>query len=164
MRYHMRRKDKQIKDLDEIHKIISEQKHLTIALCKGSKPYLVTMNYGFDKEEFCFYFHCAKEGKKIDYLKSNPSVYGQILVDRGYVSGEYDYNYRTVQFSGEVEFLESKEEKINALILLLKQVEENPEPIIERLKKNKDLNSVSIGKIKVFDYSGKEYNKIKNEQ
>ena len=78
-KYHLRRTDKQIKNIEEIYGIIQRQEYLTLALCKNDDPYLVSLNYGFDLDSDCFYFHCASEGKKLEYLQSNPAVYGEIL-------------------------------------------------------------------------------------
>jgi nitroimidazol reductase NimA-like FMN-containing flavoprotein (pyridoxamine 5'-phosphate oxidase superfamily) len=41
MPYHLRRKDKEIKELDKIKKILKETKYVTIALVKAGEPYLV---------------------------------------------------------------------------------------------------------------------------
>ncbi len=49
---------------------------------QGDK-YLASVSYGFDAAEDCFYFHCAPEGKKIDFLRANPLVWGQVLADDG---------------------------------------------------------------------------------
>ena len=80
-KYHMRNKDKEISDRDEMIEVIQSQKIVTIALSKDNEPYLVTVNYAYDKGEECFYFHCGYEGKKIDFIKSNPTIWGQVLDD-----------------------------------------------------------------------------------
>ena len=122
-KYHLRRSDKKIKKIEDIIGIINRQEYLTLALCNTNQPYLVSLNYGYDPEKKCFYFHCANEGKKIDFLKANPIVYGQILEELKYKVGECSYAYRSVQFDGSVSFLNDKDEKKHALNLMVDKIE-----------------------------------------
>ena len=100
--YHLRRAEKSLTNEDTIWAILAQQKYLTLAMCKNNKPYLATLNYGFDREARCLYFHCAPEGRKITYLQANPIVWGQVLEDDGYVDGACNHAYRTVEFEGQV--------------------------------------------------------------
>jgi nitroimidazol reductase NimA-like FMN-containing flavoprotein (pyridoxamine 5'-phosphate oxidase superfamily) len=156
--YHLRRSDKEITDYNEILTIIERQEYLTIALCCNNEPYLVSLNYGFDKASRCFYFHCADEGKKIDFLRTNPKIYGQILESLKYKEGECSYAYRSVQFDGIVSFLENNEEKKRALALMIEKIE-NPN-LISRTKEkyitNSSVQKVCIGKIHINYFTGKE--------
>lgn len=156
-RYHTRRRDKEITSPDRLKEIIKTQKYLTISMCKDNDPYLVTLNYGYSESENCFYFHCARNGKKIDYLESNPIVWGQILEDSGYIDGECDHNYATIQFRGEVEFVEGTASILHGLDLMIDQLEANPGPVKERIRKSPDLNIVKVGRINILDMTGKEY-------
>jgi len=83
----IRRKEKAITDEKTMKKILSEVAYVTIALCKDNQPYLVSLSHGYDSDKNCIYFHCASEGKKIDYLKENNVVWGQAIIDKGYVQG-----------------------------------------------------------------------------
>ena len=152
----LRRKDKQITEEHELLDIIQGQKLMTLAMCKDQDPYLVTLNYGFDLEAKCFYFHCAKEGKKLAYLIANPIVWGQVLEDHGYLDGECSHAFRTVQFRGRVAFLDDVEAKRAALHLMIDQLESDPGPIKERLTKSAGLKNVVVGKIQVDYLSGKQ--------
>ena len=57
--YHLRRSEKEITDPAEILDVIAAGKHMTLAMCRESEPYLATVNYGYDSDEEAFYFHCA---------------------------------------------------------------------------------------------------------
>jgi nitroimidazol reductase NimA-like FMN-containing flavoprotein (pyridoxamine 5'-phosphate oxidase superfamily) len=157
-KYHLRRAEKKIKKKEVIYEIINRQEYLTIALCKNNQPYIVSLNYGFDSNEMCFYFHCASEGKKIDFLRSNPIVYGQILEELKYKEGECAYAYRSVQFEGKVIFLENIDEKKNALNLMIEKIETSN--LVEKTKEkhitNAAVEKVFIGKIIVKEFTGKE--------
>jgi len=161
--YHPRRPEKVIGERNELLAIIGGQKVMTLALCKDNEPYLATVNYVYDREENCFYFHCAPRGRKVDYLKANPSVWGQVLEDRGYLQGECDHAYRTVQFRGFAEFLSEEEIKRSVLEKLIDAQEEDPGPRRERLHQDRSLNHVGIVRIRIFEMTGK-MNPAKKEE
>lgn len=155
-KYHMRNKDKEISDRDEMIEIIRSQKIVTIALSKDNEPYLVTVNYAYDKEEECFYFHCGYEGKKIDFLQSNPSVWGQVLDDREYIQGECSHKYQTVQFYGKAEFVPDGDGKREALTMLIDQLEEDSEPVKKKFINESNLEKVNMVKIRIKEMWGKK--------
>ncbi|MHA1667187.1 MAG: pyridoxamine 5'-phosphate oxidase family protein [Candidatus Heimdallarchaeaceae archaeon] len=84
----IRRKEKAIDDIERLKEIIQTAKYITLAMCKDNEPYLVSLSHGYNSEQHCLYFHCASEGKKISILKENTTVWGQALLDYGYVQGE----------------------------------------------------------------------------
>jgi len=154
--FHPRRTDREIKNLDEIQSIIASQKYMTLALCKDNEPYLVTLSYGYDPSENCFYFHSALEGKKIDMLNENPIVWGQIIQDRGYLPEKCSHAYSSVDFKGTVTFLESNEDKARALSLMIDQLEPDHEPVKQDKVIGKDLANVLVGRVDVDIFSGKK--------
>ncbi len=123
--YHMRRADKSMADEEEMLALVRSQRLLTIAMCKDGEPYLVTVDYGFDEGARTFLLHCADEGKKLDLLRANPVVWGQVLEDRGYIDGDCDHAYRCVQFRGRAELLADEGAKRDALRLMMRQLESN---------------------------------------
>lgn len=154
--YHLRQSKKEILDESELTEIILGQKTLTMALCKNNEPYISTVNYYYNPEEKYFYFHCSPRGKKIDYIKSNPLVWGQILEDLGFIEGECDHAYRSVQFKGIVELIEDRKAKIKALTSMKEQIEGvATDEWKDRLNK-RDLDEVAIGKIIIQGMSGKK--------
>jgi uncharacterized protein len=80
----LRRKDKEITDEAKVKAILLEARHVTIAMSLNDEPYLATLSHGYDESRNCVYFHCAREGKKVGILKTNPRTWGQALVDNGY--------------------------------------------------------------------------------
>jgi nitroimidazol reductase NimA-like FMN-containing flavoprotein (pyridoxamine 5'-phosphate oxidase superfamily) len=154
--YHLRRAEKAITDQDELRAIIEGQKYMTLAMSKDNIPYLVTMNYGYDAEQQCFYFHSAQKGKKIDFLSANPQIWGQIIEDCGYRDDKCDHAFRSIYFEGTVTFVEDVEEKSHALRLMIDQLEPDPEPVKERLVVEKRVKAVNIGKVTVSAMTGKQ--------
>jgi nitroimidazol reductase NimA-like FMN-containing flavoprotein (pyridoxamine 5'-phosphate oxidase superfamily) len=154
--YHLRDCDKGIEDPGILDAIILGQKYLTMAMCIDSEPYLATVNYYYDKEQRFFYFHCSLVGKKIDFLNSNPVVWGQVICDLGYVQGECAHRYRTVQFKGRVEFLSNNDEKLFALECMMDQLEDSVTKERKEKLRERDLDKVAIGKITIDWIGGKQ--------
>ena len=62
----MRRKEREVTDLNEIKDILTRAEVLRVALNNGDYPYLFPVNYGFvmDGAQLVLFFHGAKEGAK----------------------------------------------------------------------------------------------------
>jgi uncharacterized protein len=152
----MRRKEKEITSKQELIDILTTTKYVTVAMCIENNPYLVTLTYGYDEKNNSLYFHCAKQGKKIDILKQNNIVWGQALIDNGYVEGKCDHLYATTQFRGTVSFIEDINEKEKALKIMIKQQEKIPETVIKEQITKKAVKNVTIGRIDLTFLSGKK--------
>ena len=159
MTYHVRRKDKEITDTAVLKKILKSAKYVTIALSMDNQPYLVSLSHGYDENRNCVYFHCAKEGKKLDYLKSNNTVWGQAILDYGYSEGECDHHYVSVHFQGKTTLIDKIEEKRQATECMIRQVDKNPENLIAKLKTER-LESATFGRIDIDCMSGKKSKEI----
>ncbi|MFO7676499.1 MAG: pyridoxamine 5'-phosphate oxidase family protein [bacterium] len=154
-RWHTRHPDKAITDRDRLLAMVRAQKHLTLAVVSAGRPYLATVNFGFGEAADTFYFHCSRQGRKADAIRENPEVYGQVLDDRGYLPGECDHSFTTVQFEGRAEFVEDIEEKRRALALLIDHCEPDPGPVKTRLLRAAGVESVGVVRVKVSSWSGK---------
>ena len=159
MSFHLRRKDKEVTDERFLKKILKTAKYVTIALSMNNEPYLVSLSHGYDEKKNCVYFHCAREGKKLQYLRSNNTVWGQALLDYGYSEGECTYLYASVHFSGKVTMLENIEEKREALACMIRQIDKNPETLITDLRPERLRNTV-VGRIDVAYMSGKKSKEV----
>ena len=156
----LRRRDKELKNEDELKAILSETKYVTVAMSLDDWPYLVTLSHGYDAERNCIYFHCAREGKKVDVLRTNPRVWGQAMVDNSYQQGFCDHLYKTLQFRGTVIFVEDQTEKEYALRVMIRHLDEDPEKIIVEQITPQSTGRILVGRID-FDYmSGKKADKI----
>ena len=72
----MRRKDREITHIHAILDLVSECRVCRLAMTDGGVPYIVPLNYGYEYADgaLTFYFHSAKEGRKLEILKKNPMV------------------------------------------------------------------------------------------
>jgi uncharacterized protein len=157
MSFHVRRKEREITDPDEMRQVLKTTKYVTIALCMDNEPYLVSLSHGYDQAKNCLYFHCAPEGRKLVYAKANSKVWGQAVHDFG-VTEECDYAYTSVQFSGKLVLLEDLAEKQHALETLVRQVSLKPEEKLSKIKQEK-LAKTTIGRIDITYMSGKKHQK-----
>ncbi len=152
----IRRKEKAITDEKIVKKILSKVAYITLALCKDNQPYLVSLSHGYDPNKNCIYFHCASEGKKIDYLKENNVVWGQAIIDKGYIQGSCDHLYATTQFKGKVTFITDFEEKKEALTNMVHKLDNNPDEVIYKQLTQQSITKISVGRIDIEYMSGKE--------
>ncbi len=152
----IRRKEKAITDEKIMKKILAEVAYITVALCRDNQPYLVSLSHGYDPDKNCIYFHCASEGKKMDYLKENNVIWGQAIVDKGYIQGACDHLYATTQFKGKVTFIEDFEEKKEALTNMVNKLDDAPDVLIEKQLTQQSITKITIGRIDIEYMSGKE--------
>jgi hypothetical protein len=155
-RYHLRRKDKAMPDPADQLAVIRGGKFLTLALCRDNEPYLVSLCYAHSEAERCFYVHSALQGKKLDFLRANQRVWGQILEDRGYVGGAATYAYRSVMFEGLAEFVEEPEAKRRALAALLERYEPGAEALKARMLAGNMVDKTAVVRLRVLALSGKQ--------
>jgi nitroimidazol reductase NimA-like FMN-containing flavoprotein (pyridoxamine 5'-phosphate oxidase superfamily) len=47
-----------------------------LALCDETQPYVVPLNFGYAESNgaLTLWFHCAKEGRKLDIIRANPEA------------------------------------------------------------------------------------------
>lgn len=156
----IRRKEKSIESQDEMIAIIKSAKYVTLAMSLNNEPYIATLSHGYDREKNCIYFHCAREGKKIDILSENNVVWGQALEDHGYIDGSCDHLFATTQFKGRVTFIDDIKEKMHALSVMIRQLESDPQKVTEEQITEESVEKVNIGRIDIEDMSGKKAKEV----
>ncbi|MDR1342261.1 MAG: pyridoxamine 5'-phosphate oxidase family protein [Prevotellaceae bacterium] len=122
----MRRKDKEIADINEKLKIIDKNKVCRLALSANSQPYIVPLNYGYSFENggLTLYFHSACEGKKMEIIEKNNRACFEVDCDSALVEGEkpcsYSYVFESVIGTGKIILLNTAAEKEDGLNRLMK--------------------------------------------
>ena len=155
--YHLRRKDREISDEGAISGILASCRLATIGMCRGSEPYIVTMNYGYDAGRRALYFHCAGEGLKLDFLGENPSVCATVVDDKGYEHGKCEHKYRSLVVRGRMSEVKSLEEKKHGIDVLIDHQEKDPDPVKERnLTDDSAYEKFSILRLDIDGITGKQ--------
>lgn len=123
----MRRKDREITDMQQILNIVDKAKILRLGLFDGEYPYVVPLHYGYEyvDSRLVFYMHSAKEGHKLELIASNPHVCVELDCDAELISGGevpcmYGSSFASVIGRGMAEILSDEQEKIKGLSLLMK--------------------------------------------
>ncbi len=79
------------------------------------RPYGVPVNYGFLQEENCVFFHCAREGRKIENILSNPQVSFLVVGHSEIIPEKLTTRYESVMVFGTAGIVEDEGEKAEAL-------------------------------------------------
>ena len=121
----MRRKDREVTDPAVIRDIISHCTCCRLGFCDGGKAYIVPLNFGYIEEEgrYSFYFHSAREGRKIDLLRR--TGWAAFEMDTHYELREaeqpcgYSARFQSVMGGGPVRIVGDDAEKEAALQALM---------------------------------------------
>jgi nitroimidazol reductase NimA-like FMN-containing flavoprotein (pyridoxamine 5'-phosphate oxidase superfamily) len=154
----MRRKDREVRDINDIEEILRQCKTCHVAMVDKGAPYVIPLSYGYriiDNKALELYFHSAHEGRKLDVLNRDNRVCFEISCEGEPVHSETPcnsgYYYTSVIGFGEVVFIEETEEKCDALSVLFKH------------QTGKDIefapgqaNSVCVFKIVSTEFAGKK--------
>ncbi len=155
----MRRTDREVKKTEEIKKILDGCRVCRLGLSDGGRPYIVPMNmaYDFDGEKLVIYFHCAKEGKKLELLRKNAQagfeMDREISLIEGNTPCQYSYQYESIIGSGHAELVEDEQEKSKALAKIMRH--QTGKEFDDFEKNPKLLRAVAIIELTAEEYSCK---------
>lgn len=154
----MTRRERQVIDMDEIREILDKSQVVHLGLVDGDEPYVVPMNYGYTMDEdgkLSLYLHGATQGRKLDVMHKNPKVFISMECDvepfSGDVACRYGMAYRSLMGRGTAVFLEEPQDKIQAMIQLMKTQTGGDFTFDEKLVK-----VVSVIRIDVAEYTAKK--------
>ena len=108
------RRSAQALGVDACREVLSRGTSGVLALLgDGGWPYAVPMSYAFDGEKL--YFHCAREGHKLDAIRRNPRASFCVVDKDEIVPEEYTSYFRSVIVFGSMRILEDEREKRTAI-------------------------------------------------
>ena len=86
----MRKSNREIKDFNKIVELLDKCQVLRLGLYADDYPYIVPLSFGWEVNEgkLNIYFHCAKEGKKVDLIAKNNKVCVEADILNGYRATE----------------------------------------------------------------------------
>ena len=151
----MRRKDREITNFNEMIEIIKKCDSCVLALNDEGFPYLVPMNFGMDIEDnqLYLYFHCAKEGKKLELIQKDNRASFEMDCEHKLVLQEEEMEcsmgYASVIGQGIIEFV-AEEDKFDALKILMGQYRSRDFKFDTRM-----LGVTTVLKMKVLNMTGK---------
>jgi nitroimidazol reductase NimA-like FMN-containing flavoprotein (pyridoxamine 5'-phosphate oxidase superfamily) len=169
MKFHMRRNDREIKDQKALKRLLSYSKYFVLSMSAGDDPYAVPLGYVYDERGNVIYFHCAREGKKMDFLRKNPKAWGVIVLDQGIMECTCVNLYASAMFSGRVEFVQDKTEKTMVMNLFAEKLSRDVSGVKQRLQKifggeGSAIEKVVFGKIVIDELTGKRSTEMTAEK
>lgn len=122
----MRRRDREITNKNAIEEFIAKEQILRIAFYDEGDIYIVPVNYGYlYNEQYTFYFHGAKAGRKYDLAKKKPTVGfeidGNYMLLESEAACNFSATFQSVIGTGNLSLVEDNTEKITGLNTIMKQ-------------------------------------------
>ena len=147
----MRRKDREIlsKQLEEI--LFYGEYGTLSTISENGYPYIVPLSYVYyDK---CIYFHCAKEGHKLENIKLNNKVSFCVVTDTEVLPSKFSTKYKSViAFGTASEVTDNLKENI-----LIQLIDKYSKDFLDKGKKyiEKARENTKIIKIDIQHMTGK---------
>lgn len=152
----MRRKDREVKDKDEIIDMLRRLNTIRLGISNSKAPYIIPISFGFEiiDEKIIIYFHSAKEGQKIDLLSANPNVCieGDIFIKTEKTERGITARYLSIIAFGKCELLDNRDIKVHALKVINSHYGYSDYPVDSCT----GLNHIYIGKIMLDSITGKK--------
>ena len=131
----MRRLNQQISDAQCLEILKKEKRGVLSLLGDDGYPYGIPLNHFFSEEDNKIYFHCAKEGHKIDAIKNYEKA-SFCVYDSGYrKDGEWALNINSVIIFGKIRLVTDLEITKKICINLVQKFTDD-EKYLEKALKN----------------------------
>lgn len=152
----MRRFKQQLTD-EECRTILKNELRGVLAINgDDGYPYALPMDYFYDEDNGKIYFHCAKEGAKIDLLRENCKV-SFCVHDEGFrKEGEWPLNISSVIVFGRIGFVEDRNLALKEVTGIARKFYPTEESIQAEIEKA--FNRVQILELTIDHMTGKLVN------
>ena len=115
----MRRKDREVTDLGRMLDILRRCDTVRIGISGPDGPYVVPVSFGLAEEDGTpvVYFHCAREGLKLDLLRQDPRVCveGDIMIRTETTGHGITTRYESVIAHGTCRILQDEASSVRGL-------------------------------------------------
>lgn len=152
----MRRKDREVTDINDLLNIVEECRICHLGLMDNKGMYIVPLNYGYEyiNQNLVLYFHSAQVGRKIDAINQNPNVCVEMDCDHRLIEGEkacdFSFGFKSIIGNGRASIINDYDEKIKGLSLLMKHETQKEFEFDEKM-----VQRVSVIKVVVDEFTGK---------
>ena len=131
----MRKADREVTDRQEKLDALLRCPYLTLALQGEEAPYCVPLNFGAETEgdRLVLYFHCAREGTKLDLLRADGRVGFSAarlfrVFNKGVAPCGYTADYESVCGFGRARLVTDEAERLHGLRVLMAHYAEEEFP------------------------------------
>lgn len=121
----MRRKDREVTNMNQIHNIINHCHCCRLGFYDKGEVYIVPLNFGYELVDgrMALYFHSAKEGRKIELISKVNTIGFEMDTDYELKEGEtacsHSARFQSIIGTGEITFVNQTAEKENALQVIM---------------------------------------------
>jgi len=115
----MRRTDKALQGQDLLRILEQGEYGILSTADNQGRPYGVPMNYVYCDN--CIYFHCAREGHKLDNLRDNRKASFCVVGDTRLLPREFNTEFASVIVFGEAAVIQEDSERRLALLKLVEK-------------------------------------------
>ena len=155
----MRRKDREITDFNRMLDIMEACDCCRIGLADKSEAYIVPLNFGYEYSDnnITLYFHCAKEGRKINLISQQNTITFEMDTKHSLVESEisckFSFLYQCIMGKGNIEIIKDTNEKIHGLNKIMKHYSHNENCNFS----SENVNRIHVLKLSVSEWSCKEH-------
>ena len=151
----MRRKDREVKGIHEIFDILMHCDTIRIGIYGDKYPYIVPVSFGAEmvNGKAVIYFHCARQGMKLDLLKANKHVCveSDIFIKTETTDHGITTRYESVIGFGDCQFVSDSNDIFHGLQLLTEHYGYHD----YSLERCKGVEHLFVGKIILDEITGK---------
>ena len=149
------RRIKQALSQDECTEVLKNEPRGVLSLIEeNGYPYGIPMDHWYCEEDGKLYFHCAKEGRKLDILNSNPNVCISFVTDVSPVQEKYTTLYKSAVVKGKAVEITDKNEKKEGLKAITEKFAPDFMNIFDERAEQK-LSVTSVWKVEMEEITGK---------
>ena len=145
----MRRKDKLMSESDTLALLESGKEGILGTIADNGYPYTVVVNYVYYNGKV--YFHCAKEGHKIDNINNNEKVSFSVYDNVEVIGEELNTKYQSLTLFGRAKVIEAKQD---VLMELVKKYSDLPVKKANEMI-SKEINITAVVEIQIDHITGK---------
>lgn len=155
----MRRRDREITDPVKIRQIILASHCCRLGFCDQGEAYIVPLNFGYEEvdRKRIFYFHSARDGRKIDLIRRGGSVGFELdtnfLLHPAEIACQFSAGFQSIIGTGRAVLVEEEEEKLHGLNCIMDHLSGKASWDFSR----EMLDKIAVIKLEVEQLSCKEH-------
>ena len=145
----MRRSDKEMSHEKTLELLTRGEDGILGTISDNGYPYTVVVNYVYLNNKI--YFHCAKEGHKLDNIKRNEKVSFTVYDNVEVIGEELTTHYQSLVVFGKAKVIETSKDILLALVN--KYADLDQDKVLKMI--DKEINVTAIVEIEIDHITGK---------
>ena len=149
----LRRQDRQMDVISAVELLKNGEFGVLSMISEEGNPYGIPISYVWDGEN-SVYIHAAREGKKLIFIEKNNNISLCVVGKTNVMPEKFSTEYESIILSGEAKIICNEEERMKALLLLVKKYSSGymDEGKVYAEKSN---NKTEIIRLDISEWSGK---------